>query len=132
MRVTDDDEAMALANDSEFGLMGYVFTRDKPRGRRLAERMKAGTVMLNDVLTAYACPEAPIGGIHHSGYGRVHGDEGLREMCDLRHVNVNRVRTLKREPVWFPYRRAGYGMMLRIMRAFMRSGSPVKRVIDLL
>jgi hypothetical protein len=53
-------------------------------------------------------------------------------MCETRHVNYNRVPTIKREPVWFPYRNATYGTMSRIMRVFMRSGSPVKKMIDLL
>lgn len=132
MSVASDDEAVMHANDSHLGLMGYVFTRDKGRGRALAERVHAGTVMVNDVFTAYATPEAPFGGLKDSGYGRVHGDEGLREMCETRHVNYNRVPPIKREPVWFPYRRATYGTMSRIMRLIMRSGSPMKKMIDLL
>jgi acyl-CoA reductase-like NAD-dependent aldehyde dehydrogenase len=132
MRVETDDEAVALANDSKFGLMAYVFTRDKLRGRALAERVRAGTVMVNDVFTAYACPEAPFGGLRQSGYGHTHGDEGLRDMCEVRHVNYNRVPTLKGEPVWFPYRRRSYFTMTRVMRMLMRSGSPMKKVIDLL
>jgi acyl-CoA reductase-like NAD-dependent aldehyde dehydrogenase len=132
MQVASDDEAIAYANDSDLGLMGYVFTRDRNKGRAIAERIQAGTVMVNDVLSAYAMPEAPFGGIKNSGFGRVHGDEGLRDMCELRHVNYNRVPTVKREPVWFPYRKTTYVTMSRIMRLFMRSGSTVKKVIDLL
>ena len=51
---------------------------------------------------------------------------------DETHVNYNRVPTIKREPVWFPYRKATYGTMSRIMRVLMRSGSPVRKMIDLL
>ncbi len=131
-RVASDEEAIARANDSRFGLMSYVFTRDRLRGRSVADRLRAGTVMVNDVLTAYACPEAPFGGVKQSGMGRIHGDEGLREMCEIRHVNYNRVPTFRTEPVWFPYRRSTHRTMKRLMRAFMRSGSPMKKVIDLL
>jgi len=131
-RVESDDDAVRLANDSDHGLMAYVFTRDKLRGRALAEQVRAGTVMVNDVFTAYACPEAPFGGLKLSGHGHVHGDEGLREMCEVRHVNYNRVPTLKGEPVWFPYRRRSYFTMTRVMRMLMRSGSPMKKMIDLL
>jgi succinate-semialdehyde dehydrogenase/glutarate-semialdehyde dehydrogenase len=131
-RVASDDEAVALANESRFGLIGYVFTRDRLRGRSMAERIRAGTVMVNDVFTAYACPEAPFGGVKQSGFGRIHGDEGLRELCEIRHVNYNRVPTFRTEPVWFPYRRSALRTMKRLMRAFMRSGSPMKKVIDLL
>jgi hypothetical protein len=70
--------------------------------------------------------------VKQSGHGRVHGDEGLREMCEIRHVNYNRVPPLKREPVWFPYKSRSYGTMARLMRVFMRSGSPMKKMIDLL
>ena len=132
VRVADDEEALELANATPFGLVASVFTRDKQRGGRLAERIRASTVMLNDVLIAYACPEAPMGGAGDSGYGRVHGDQGLRDMCLLRHVNMDRVRPLSREPVWFPYSAGAYRAMLSIMRALMRGGSPVKKVIDLL
>jgi succinate-semialdehyde dehydrogenase/glutarate-semialdehyde dehydrogenase len=131
-RVASDEEAIERANDSRFGLVGHVFTRDKLRGRSIADRIRAGTVMVNDVLTAFACPEAPFGGVKSSGYGRIHGDEGLREMCETRHVNYNRVPTFRTEPVWFPYRQSTQRTMQRLMRAFMRSGSPMKKVIDLL
>ncbi len=132
MEVKNDDEAILHANDSNLGLMGYVFTRDRVKGRVIAEQVQAGTVMVNDVLSAYASPEAPFGGVKDSGYGRIHGDEGLREMCETRHVNYNRVPAIKREPVWFPYRKSTYGTMTRIMRVFMRSGSTMKKMIDLL
>jgi acyl-CoA reductase-like NAD-dependent aldehyde dehydrogenase len=132
MKVSSDDEAVALANDSHLGLMGYVFARDRVRGRRIAERVHAGTVMVNDVLNAYAAPETPFGGVKESGFGRVHGEEGLRDMCEVRHVNYNRTPTLRREPVWFPYKQRAYGTMVRLMRVFMRSGSPMKKMIDLL
>jgi succinate-semialdehyde dehydrogenase/glutarate-semialdehyde dehydrogenase len=91
MRVRSEDEAMRLANDSHLGLLGYVFTRDKSKGRRLAERMQAGTVMLNDVLATYGAPETPWHGVKQSGVGIAHSDDGLRAMCELRHVNVDRI-----------------------------------------
>lgn len=132
VRVASDEEAIERVNDSRYGLVGHVFTRDKLRGRSIADRFRAGTVMVNDVLTAYACPEAPFGGVKQSGFGRVHGDEGLREMCETRHVNYNRIPTFHTEPVWFPYRKSTHRTMRRLMRAFMRSGSTVKKMIDLL
>jgi succinate-semialdehyde dehydrogenase/glutarate-semialdehyde dehydrogenase len=132
MRVMSEEEAIALANDSHLGLMGYVFTKDRARGRRIAEQIRAGTVMVNDVLSGYACPEAPFGGVKESGFGRVHGEEGLRDMCEIRHVNYNRLPTTSREPVWFPYRNKMHGTMSRLMRVVFRSGSPVKKMIDLL
>lgn len=132
MSVNSEDEAIAYANDSHLGLMGYVFTRDRARGRRVAEQVRAGTVMVNDVLSGYACPEAPFGGVKESGFGRVHGEEGLRDLCEVRHVNYNRLPTTSREPVWFPYSNRMHATMERVMRVVWKRGSAVKKMIDLL
>ena len=131
MRVRDEEEAVSLANDSALGLMGYVFTKDRVRGRRLAERVRAGTVMVNDVLSAYGMPEAPFGGVKDSGYGRVHGEEGLREMCEVRHVNHDRIGLGARDPIWFPYSERLYVGLQKGMRLLFRSGSPVQKLLDL-
>lgn len=131
MRVRDDEEAVRLANDTHLGLMGYVFTRDRDKGRRLAERVRAGTVMVNDVIVAYAMPETPFGGVRESGMGRVHGEEGLRSMCEIRHVNVDRVATFERDPLWYPYSDAGYQVLLKATRVLFGGGSIVQRVLDL-
>ena len=131
MRVRDDDEAVSLANDSHLGLMGYVFTRDRDKGRRLAERVRAGTVMVNDVLSAYASPEAPFGGVKESGFGRVHGEEGLRDMCEVRHVSYDRIALGSRDPTWFPYSEGAYRAFVKGMRLLFRSGSVAQKVRDL-
>jgi acyl-CoA reductase-like NAD-dependent aldehyde dehydrogenase len=112
MRVAGEDEAVRLANDSHLGLLAYVFTRDRERGKRLAERIEAGTVMINDVLNTYACPETPWGGIKQSGIGRTHSIIGLRELCETRHVNHDRV-ALGREVWWYPYRDSTFRALLR-------------------
>ena len=103
MRVADEDEAVRLANDSHLGLLAYVFTRDRDKGKRLAERIEAGTVMVNDVLNTYACPETPWGGVKASGIGRTHSVHGLRDLCETRHVNYDRI-ALPREVWWYPYK----------------------------
>jgi acyl-CoA reductase-like NAD-dependent aldehyde dehydrogenase len=132
MKVASDEDAIAFANQSRSGTIAYVFTRDKQRGRRIAERLRVGTVMVNDVIAAYASPELPFGGVGDSGMGRVHGDEGLRAVCETRTVDYNRGPMFKREPVWFPYRKRTYATMTRVMKVFFRSGSPLKNAIDLL
>ncbi|HEX5658720.1 MAG TPA: aldehyde dehydrogenase family protein [Polyangiales bacterium] len=132
MKVASDNEAIVLCNQSRSRLMASVFTSNKQRGRRIAERLHMGTVMINDVLAAYASPELPFGGIGDSGHGRVHGDEGLRAVCDTRTVDYNRGPMFKREPVWFPYRKRTYATMINVMKVFFRSGSPLKNAIDLL
>ena len=108
MKVETEDEAVRLANDSKLGLLAYVFTRDRERGRRLAERIEAGTVMVNDVLNTYACPETPWGGVKQSGIGRTHSVIGLRDLCETRHVNHDRV-ALGREVWWYPYKEGTSG-----------------------
>lgn len=130
MKVRDDDEAIRLANDSHLGLAGYVFTKDRDKGKRIAERVRAGVVMVNDVVAAYAYPETPFGGVKESGFGRVHGEEGLRDMCEVRHVNYDRV-ALTREPTWFPYGERTYKAAKRGLRLLFRSGSPVQKILDL-
>jgi len=112
MRVDSEDEAVKLANDSHLGLLAYVFTRDRERGRRLAERIEAGTVMVNDVLNTYACPETPWGGVKQSGIGRTHSVTGLRDMCEIRHINHDRV-SLGREVWWYPYKEGTFRALLR-------------------
>jgi len=112
MRVQNEEEAVRLANDSHLGLLAYVFTKDRERGKRLAERIEAGTVMVNDVLNTFACPETPWGGVKQSGIGRTHSMHGLRDLCETRHVNYDRV-AFGREVWWYPYREGTFKALLR-------------------
>jgi succinate-semialdehyde dehydrogenase/glutarate-semialdehyde dehydrogenase len=121
MKVASEEQALALANDSHLGLMGYVFTKDRKKGRRLAERVDAGTVMVNDVLATFAAPETPWGGTKQSGVGRTHSDQGLRELSELRHVNYDRV-ALRRDPWWYPYSSKVFQGSLKILRLLYRPG----------
>ncbi len=98
-----EDEAVALANDSEFGLAACIFTDDRKRGEALARRVQAGTVMVNDVLTCFGISEAPHGGIKASGIGRTHGRFGLEEMVWPKYVDSDRMPRMKK--LWW----YGYG-----------------------
>src|SRR5258706_5563093 len=73
MRFKTDDEAGELANDSVFGLTASVWTKDIARGRRIAERIEAGTVMVNEVVYTHGLAPTPWGGVKQSGFGRTHG-----------------------------------------------------------
>jgi succinate-semialdehyde dehydrogenase/glutarate-semialdehyde dehydrogenase len=85
-RVKDEDAAIALANDSDFGLGGSVFTKDIARGKRVASRVETGMMFINNI--SWSDAELPFGGIKDSGYGRELGNMGIQEF-----VNKKLVRT---------------------------------------
>jgi succinate-semialdehyde dehydrogenase/glutarate-semialdehyde dehydrogenase len=68
--------------------------------------------MINDVLSTYACPETPWGGVKQSGIGRTHSLHGLRDLCETRHVNHDRI-SMSREVWWYPYKPATFRALLR-------------------
>jgi acyl-CoA reductase-like NAD-dependent aldehyde dehydrogenase len=119
MKVRDEEEAVRLANDSQLGLAAYVFTDDRQKGRRLAERVEAGTVMVNDCLLTYGAPETPWGGVKQSGIGHTHSDRGLKDLCQTRHINYDRL-ALKRELWWYPYSDKMYKATLKLMKWIFR------------
>ena len=127
-KVASEDEAVRLANDSHLGLNAYVFTKNREKGKRLAQRIEAGSVVVNDVLVNYAAAETPFGGIKQSGFGRIHGEDALRAMCDERHVLVSRVPETQSDPLWFPYSSKGYKWQMRILRGLFSRGGVVKRI----
>ncbi len=97
-----DEEAVRLANASDFGLAASVWTRNRQRGEAMAARIKAGTVMLNDMVSCFGIAEAPHGGFKQSGIGRTHGELGLQEMVQVKYVDADLMpRMLK--VWWFGY-----------------------------
>jgi succinate-semialdehyde dehydrogenase/glutarate-semialdehyde dehydrogenase len=82
-----EDEAIAAANDTEFGLVAYVYTNDIRRALRVVERLETGMVGLNQGMVSN--PAAPFGGIKQSGFGREGGPEGIEEYLETKYVAVN-------------------------------------------
>lgn len=99
-KVKDEEEAIGLANDSDYGLSGNVWTRDLERGEKLAERVKTGSVSINDIAVTYGIPEAPFGGVKASGVGQVNGEVGIRGYC---HVHPIITDTGKKAQGGYPY-----------------------------
>ncbi|HET7723620.1 MAG TPA: NAD-dependent succinate-semialdehyde dehydrogenase [Propionibacteriaceae bacterium] len=81
---TDEDEAVRLANDTDFGLVSYVYTRDLARGQRMMERLETGMMGLN--VGVVSNPAAPFGGWKHSGLGREGGAEGIHEYLQTKYT----------------------------------------------
>lgn len=115
MRVSDHEEALRLANDSIYGLNSSVWSADEDLARSVANRLQAGNVCINDCIVSYGVPALPFGGVKHSGIGRVHGAEGLREFSQVKSVLGPRV-TLPKEPWWFPVPRQMDSIALRTLR----------------
>ena len=84
VRFGDEDEAVRVANDTEFGLVSYVYTADLARGQRMIERLRTGMTGLNTGVVSNA--SAPFGGVRHSGLGREGGPEGIEEYLDVKYT----------------------------------------------
>jgi succinate-semialdehyde dehydrogenase / glutarate-semialdehyde dehydrogenase len=81
----DEQEVIALANDTEYGLAAYLFTSDLGRAWRVAEALEAGTVGVNDPVPTTS--QAPFGGMKESGLGRELGSEGMEAFLETKHIS---------------------------------------------
>jgi succinate-semialdehyde dehydrogenase/glutarate-semialdehyde dehydrogenase len=99
--VRDEEEAIALANASELGLGASIWTGDRDRGMRIARRLEAGTVWVNDHLYSHAAVQTPWGGTKGSGLGRVHSRFGFYECVNVKHLAGDAGRL--RDFWWYPY-----------------------------
>jgi acyl-CoA reductase-like NAD-dependent aldehyde dehydrogenase len=99
--VGSEEEAITLANDSEFGLGASVWTTDRDRAERIAPRIQAGMVWLNDHMYSHGACSCPWGGVKDSGLGRSHSKFGFHECLDVKLVTWSRPRL--RDFWWHPY-----------------------------
>jgi acyl-CoA reductase-like NAD-dependent aldehyde dehydrogenase len=115
MKVADADEAIRLANDSPYGLQASVFTRDIAKGERVARRIEAGAVVVNDCNANYIALEAPMGGWKSSGMGVRHGPEGIRKYAHRQTILLTRF-AMKKDPYMFPYSARTSRLLLRLLK----------------
>ncbi|GHU25144.1 aldehyde dehydrogenase [Spirochaetia bacterium] len=101
--VDSDEEAIQIANDSQYGLTGSVWSRNKKRARAIASRIHAGAIMINDHLMSHGLAETPWGGYEDSGIGRTHGEQGFREMLNMQVIVDDILPAVKRNIFWQPY-----------------------------
>ncbi len=99
--VDSEDEALALANDSEFGLGASVWTSDRSKGERIARELEAGMVWINDHMFSHGACQLPWGGVKQSGLGRTHSKFGLYECVNVK-LRVWEPSAV-RDPWWHPY-----------------------------
>lgn len=111
----DDDEAVRLANDSQYGLTASVWSGNARRATRIARRIRAGAVTINDHLLSHGVTETPWGGFKDSGIGRGHGKFAFEEMTAPQVVITDRLSMLKRQLFWQPYSERGYRLLRLIM-----------------
>ncbi|HEX8491313.1 MAG TPA: aldehyde dehydrogenase family protein [Pyrinomonadaceae bacterium] len=121
MTFKTEEEAIRLANDSQFGLTASVWTKNIRRGAQIAARIEAGTVMVNEVLYTHGVAQTPWGGMKQSGLGRTHGRLGLLEMVVPQHIHVNRISFLY-DFWWFRYTPQAVNLFRGFARRFA-SGS---------
>ncbi len=121
-----EEEAIRLANDSEFGLTASVWTKDRAKGQRVAKQIEAGSVCINEVLYTHGIGQTPWGGFKNSGRGRTHGVEGLMELVQPQHIHTNKLSLLP-DAWWMPYS-ANAVKTFRKMTTTFASGSLLRTI----
>ena len=121
MKVADVDEAVRLANDSSYGLQASVWTRDTPRGEKIARRLEAGAICVNAAQINYFALNLPMGGWKASGLSARHGAGGIRKYCHTQSMLVSGFGP-KRELFMFPYSARVSGLLGRMYRTVYGHG----------
>lgn len=103
MAYSDENKMIEEANSLSYALNAYIWSKDKERAKKLASKIIAGTVNINESVFSHAVPQVPFGGPKESGIGRTHGLEGLLELVRVRHVHINKMASKKNNFWWFPY-----------------------------
>lgn len=121
MVVKDEEEAIRQANNSRYGLLASVWTASNERGRRIARRIEAGSVLINDAVYTHGAAQTPWFGVKESGAGVTHGSAGLLEFVRMKHINWD-LFPLKSNWWWYPYTEAWQGRFKTLMKVLYRWG----------
>jgi betaine-aldehyde dehydrogenase len=120
MKVADEEEAIRLANDSQYGLSATVWTKDIDRGRHIAQRLEVGAVNINDAFSNLFCFPLPQGGWKSSGLGsRLGGPQGLRKYCRQQAITTPRVPRMENQLLWYPYSHRRGSFVAALLRLFV-------------
>ncbi|MBK9071609.1 MAG: aldehyde dehydrogenase family protein [Myxococcales bacterium] len=117
MKFTSENQAIALANDSPYGLGASVWSRDLDRAVRVARQIVTGNVSINNHMITEANPALPFGGTKHSGIGRYKGDWGLTTFCNVKSVVIDK-QSETIEPHWYPFTKAKYALLTNVMLSY--------------
>jgi acyl-CoA reductase-like NAD-dependent aldehyde dehydrogenase len=126
MKVRDADEAVALANDSPYGLGASVFGRDAARAEAVARRIDAGAVCVNDAMVNYSALELPMGGAKSSGLGHRHGAGGIRKYTQQQSILISRFH-LTRDLHTYPYTATTTRRLARLVSVLLGGHRAVRR-----
>jgi len=126
MRFKDDEQALALANDCEYGLSATVWSKDPEKALSLAKRVESGNLTINDSAFSYGIHQAPFGGVKSSGVGQVHGEHGLRRYTHELPIVIDRF-GMKREGGWYPYDAKKYDGMKKALKVLF--GTALRRIV---
>ena len=120
MKVADEEEAIRLANDSQYGLSATVWTKDIGRGRDIAHRLEVGAVNVNDAYSNLFCFPLPQGGWKSSGLGyRLGGPQGIRKYCRQQAITTPRVPRMENQLLWYPYSHRRGRIVAALLRLFV-------------
>ena len=115
MKVADVEEGVRLSNDSPYGLAASVWTKDAAKGEKLARRIEAGAVIVNDAQINYVALELPMGGWKSSGLGTRHGPDGIRKYTKSQTIVVTRFAP-KRDLHMLPYTEKRTRLLARLLK----------------
>jgi len=121
MPFDSEEEVVRISNDSPFGLSASVWSKDLKRAERVARKLEAGAISINNVMLTEGNPALPFGGTKQSGFGRVKGAEGLLGMTCSKSVLTDKQST-KIEANWYPYTRQKYALFQQFILALSSRG----------